>query len=246
MDAQAYPPRPRRAQSISVPARRDVGRSSRKLSTSENAVDGGGHLAGKLVVPLPLARLGGASHRCRPGLPRCGNPGTAGNRRRARRPRRGCPGHADLRRCEPAGLTFPADRRTQAAEQRRRAADWASIEIVQPGGVLLAVRTNQNLFVGAHASPPRAGAAHGVGLARSAAITGHRVCSILGTSGLSAARFSGQQDRYAATRPSSTFRYCLTSRASGIAFTTLQRITPEVSITNVPRSAQPRPSSNTP
>jgi hypothetical protein len=84
-------------------------------------------------------------------------------------------------RCEGTGervrfrFALSADRLAQPPGQGSGTAARAAVELGGPVRVRLALRADQDLLVSSNATPPGAGPPIGIGLARSAAVAGHRV-----------------------------------------------------------------------
>jgi hypothetical protein len=126
----------------------EVSRQPRASTTSpaENSFDRRGHFAGKIPAGVVLAGV--------------------------------VPADADIggaRWWHRGGLAVAADRPAQSADQPRRPADTAFVELVRPSCGGFAVRADQHLLVGEHSPSPGGGTTDRIGLARSAAVAGHRM-----------------------------------------------------------------------
>ena len=137
----------------------------------------------------------------------------------------------------------PALDLAQPLDQVHAGAPRAPVQVGRPVHRVLASRTDENLAVPPHPALPRALPAAGVGLPHTTSIAGHP--RLLRSSPVAGSPPAGRgQPRQ--LRSASTFVYSAMSRAWGMGFTTFHRMTPALSMMNVPRVATPLSSSNTP
>ena len=170
---------------------------------------------------LSRARLGGA----RLGQARFGQARIAGTLRRHDRP------------------AVPALDLTQPLDQMHAGTPRAAVHLGHPVHCLLAPGADENLALPPHPAFPRTLPAAGVGLPHTTSIAGH---SRLLRSSPVAWLTAGPTREPRQLRSASTFLYSAMSRAWGMGFTTFHRMTPALSMMNVPRVATPLSSSNTP
>ena len=163
-----------------------------------------------------------------------------------------CPGQA--RRFGQAGLAgtlrghdrpaVPALDLTQPLDQMHAGAPRAAIHLRHPVHCVLAPRTDENLALPPHPAFPRTLPAAGVGLPHTTSIAGHS--GLLRSSRVAWLTAGPDAREPRQLRSASTFLYSAMSRAWGMGFTTFHRMTPALSMMNVPRVATPLSSSNTP
>ena len=137
----------------------------------------------------------------------------------------------------------PALDLTQPLDQVHARAPGAPVQLRGPVGRVLASGADKNLALPAYPALPRALPAAGVGLPHTTSIAGHpRLLRSSRVAGSPPARRGHPRQ----PRSASTFLYSAMSRAWGMGFTTFHRMTPALSMMNVPRVATPLSTSNTP
>jgi hypothetical protein len=158
-------------------------------------------------------------------------------------------GEARLRQARLAGTVGRHDRPAvpaldlaQPLDQMHARAPRAAVHLGRPVHGVLAPRADENLALPPHAAFPRTLPAAGVGLPHTTSIAGH---SRLLRSSPVAWLTAGPTREPRQLRSASTFLYSAMSRAWGMGFTTFHRMTPALSMMNVPRVATPLSSSNT-
>jgi hypothetical protein len=207
---------------------------------AQHPVQGPGHFLGQVRTAasnrrtgptrLPArcpggARLGPARlGQARIGQARIGQARIAGTLRRYDRP------------------AVPALDLTQPLDQMHAGTPRAAVHLGHPVRCVLAPGADENLALAPHPALPRTLPAAGVGLPHTTSIAGHS--RLLRSSPV--AWLTGPTREPRQLRSASTFLYSAMSRAWGMGFTTFHRMTPALSMMNVPRVATPLSSSNTP
>ena len=202
---------------------------------AQHPVQGPGHFLGQVRTAARNRRTGPQARRSSPGAsPSRGptRPGRFGQARLA----------GTLRRHDRPAV--PALDLTQPLDQMHAGAPRAAVQVRHPVHRVLASGTDENLALPPHPAFPRALPAAGVGLPHTTSIAGHsRLLRSSRVAWLTAGPDAAEPRQL---RSASTFLYSAMSRAWGMGFTTFHRMTPALSMMNVPRVATPLSSSNTP